>query len=188
MSSKEQQAKSAEQVINLSQSELKIITLGVRFSDAGKVDYEKVAKYGGWTKGSAQVLYRKALRKLMDAFPVDEEAESADPSAADPVTPGPKSASKGGKRRASTGKKRKDVENTPVELVTGGAGDAESPTPAKRQRKTLVKKTPVKYEPLAKDEEEDVAEPDDNNNAGTEQDSVVVKPEPEIYGFTSVNQ
>lgn len=84
-------------------------------------DYEQIAKYGGYTKGSAQVMYRKALRKLTEAWPVDDDAAVAGSSSAssgpeiagtnDPVTPSGKAKTpKTPRSRAATsGKKRKDV-------------------------------------------------------------------------------
>jgi hypothetical protein len=120
------------------------------------MDYEKIAHYGGYTKGSAQVLYRKAHRKLLDAFPVSDEPLNNTPDAA-PQTP----KSKGGKASAAAAKKRKataeesaDTTSTPGEpdgsVVTpangsGVDGEARTPTKpsAKRQRKSPVKKTAV---------------------------------------------
>lgn len=127
------------------------------------MDYEKIAQYGGYTKGSAQVMYRKALRKLLDAFPVPEESQK-NTSDATPSTPKPK----GGKAGAGSGaaKKRKadagadansttispdapDAGAAPTTFVDGSGVDGEagaaSPvkTPAKRQRKSPVKKTPT---------------------------------------------
>lgn len=133
------------------------------------MDYEKIAHYGGYTKGSAQVLYRKAHRKLLDAFPVSDN-QSMDNNTSDgaaPQTPKTPSA-KGGKAGTNAGKKRKsaaaaendDTPSTASSLsgggdVTPGAdgsgvavdGEARTPTktPAKRQRKSPVKKTAAVY-------------------------------------------
>lgn len=77
-------------------------------------DYEQIAKYGGYTKGSAQVMYRKALRKLTDAYPVEGDAGAVSASTpttggTDPVTPSGKAKTpKTPRSRATRGKKRKD--------------------------------------------------------------------------------
>lgn len=130
------------------------------------MDYEKIAHYGGYTKGSAQVLYRKAHRKLLDAFPVsDDQRMNNNTSVSDGAVPQtPKT--KGGKVGAGSGKKRKTAatpaaageDDTPPTSNLGGGdvtpgadesgavvdGEAHTPTktPAKRQRKSPVKKTP----------------------------------------------
>lgn len=94
------------------------------FSFCLQPDYEQIAKYGGYTKGSAQVLYRKALRKLTDAWPVQGDAGSSasasgpENAGTDPATPSGKAQTpKTPRSRANTGKKRKDV--------AGGAGGVE---------------------------------------------------------------
>jgi hypothetical protein len=77
------------------------------------VDYEQIAKYGGYTKGSAAVLYRKALRKLTDAYPIEGDvvsgASASDNAGNDPVTPSAKAKTPKTPRSRATGRKRKDV-------------------------------------------------------------------------------
>jgi hypothetical protein len=164
----------------LSQSELKLIALGAKFAQGGapkvrmstplnyssmltntlplQVDYDLIAKYGGYTKGSAQVLYRKVLRKLTDSLDVSEIPGDA----TDPATPGPKTP-KTPRSRKSNGKRGKgaaaedqnpgaDASLTPgapgadaMNTFLTGAGaldgsEIEPITPSKRPRKTPVKK------------------------------------------------
>ncbi|EED20411.1 histone h1.3., putative [Talaromyces stipitatus ATCC 10500] len=144
-----------EVTINLSQSELKLIALGTRFSENGKVDYEKLAKYGGYTKGSAQVLYRKALRKLTDVYPIDADAMAGNGDAgSDPVTPTSKAKTPKTPNSRTSGKKRKDAAaaedqdttaapQTPlgptIDDAAGDALDAEMATSTKKPRKTSSK-------------------------------------------------
>lgn len=126
-----------------------------------QVDYEMLAKHGGYTRGSAQVLYRKALRKLTDAYPIEGEASGTSGTDAgnDPVTPSGKAKAppKTPKSRAS-GKKRKDAAGadgqdttaiTPIgdpltPLAPGGdvilgTGDIVMETPTKKPKKATAK-------------------------------------------------
>jgi hypothetical protein len=127
-----------------------------------QVDYEMLAKHCGYTKGSAHVLYRKALRKLTDAYPVEGEgaSETSGPDAGNgPVTPSGKAKAppKTPKSRAS-GKKRKDAAGadgqdttaiTPIgdpltPLAPGdnailGTGDIVMETPTKKPKKAAAK-------------------------------------------------
>lgn len=127
-----------------------------------QVDYEQIAKHGGYTKGSAQVLYRKALRKLMDALDgaCATNAEAGDgngnlESTEAPTTP---SAPKTPKTpRSRKGKRSKDgVEGQALD-GNASAADAQAPggdimnpfgapgdevepiTPTKRQKKSPTK-------------------------------------------------
>ncbi|GAM36882.1 hypothetical protein TCE0_022f06328 [Talaromyces pinophilus] len=149
-----------ENVLNMSQSELKLIALGCRFSEGGKPDYEQIAKYGGYTKGSAQVMYRKALRKLTEAWPVDGDAAVAGSSSAssgpeiagnnDPVTPSGKAKTPKTprSRAASSGKKRKDVAGAVEDQdVTPSAGAQTPFTPGAEgwhEAGAMVMETPTK--------------------------------------------
>ncbi|OKL63803.1 hypothetical protein UA08_00042 [Talaromyces atroroseus] len=159
---------------NLTQAELKLIALGAKFTigGAGKVDYEQIAKYGGYTKGSAQVMYRKVLRKLTDSLDASgvNNADGGDaamlgssetpatPAAKTPKTPRSRKSNKrtkGTTEEVDPGDEASPMVHTPSApdadamntfLTGAGAldGSDTEPTPSKRQRKSPIKKTPAK--------------------------------------------
>lgn len=107
------------------------------------MDYDKVAEYGGYTKGSASVLYRKAHKKLMEAYNLTN-VNADDDGAVGPATPAkpPKTKARGS---ASAKKRKGAAETTPgapgaEDTANGDAVEAETPTKPKRQRKTPAKK------------------------------------------------
>lgn len=113
-----------------------------------------MAKYGGYTKGSAQVMYRKALRKLTDAFPIEEDRTSAfDNAANDPATPSAKAKTPNTPKSRTSGRKRKDVVTPQTPLTPGNdivyeIGDIELDTPTKKPKKATGKQATSYVFPL----------------------------------------
>lgn len=113
------------------------------------MDYEQIAKYGGYTKGSAQVMYRKALRKLTEAWPVEGDAAVPGASSAsasnnagdDPVTPsGNSKTPKTPRSRATSGKKRKEA------TATGAVEDHNAISPSSGPNTPFTPGAEVIYE------------------------------------------
>ncbi|CRG88136.1 hypothetical protein PISL3812_05163 [Talaromyces islandicus] len=151
----------------LTNAEIKLIALGVRFTgEGGKMDYEKIAHYGGYTKGSAQVLYRKAHRKLLDAFPDPGEASYNNTT----TSRGKAGGGSVKKRKTASAPAAEDAEGdadaaptagepaTPGDGSAGVDGEARTPTksPVKRQRKSPVKKTAAESELKKEEQDSDV--------------------------------
>ncbi|KAL1965886.1 hypothetical protein VTN77DRAFT_5019 [Rasamsonia byssochlamydoides] len=147
-----------ELFLGLSNSELKLIVLGVLYNDAGKIDYEKVAEKGGYTKGSAQVLYRKALRKLMELNGFTETNASGDAAVSTPVATPAKAKGSAKKRKAAVDAVSDDSPDAPATPDTAD----DTPTKPKRQQKTPAKKATGKNGARAKKEETDVKETNGN--------------------------
>ncbi|CAI7661179.1 unnamed protein product [Penicillium pancosmium] len=73
--------------LDISDAEIKILIFGLACSTPGKVDFDLLAKRGGYTKASAKVLFAKAKRKLATLFPEEnvtdtqENSSTANPQA-----------------------------------------------------------------------------------------------------------
>ncbi|KAJ5392406.1 hypothetical protein N7509_007896 [Penicillium cosmopolitanum] len=66
--------------LDISDAEIKILIFGLACSTPGKVDFDLLAKRGGYTKASAKVLFGKAKRKLATLFPEENVTDTQDDS------------------------------------------------------------------------------------------------------------
>ncbi|RHZ62796.1 putative histone h1.3 [Aspergillus thermomutatus] len=123
-----------EGILGLSASEAKILLLGfLCITEQYKVDYEKLASKGGYTAGSASVLFLKAKRKLVELNP-DNSTENGSSTAGEASSSKP---------ATTTPKKGPAKRKKAVAGAEDGGADGEeaaTPTKPKRQRKTPAKK------------------------------------------------
>ncbi|GFG11228.1 hypothetical protein IFM5058_05320 [Aspergillus udagawae] len=123
-----------EGILGLSASEAKILILGfLCITDQYKIDYEKLASKGGYTAGSANVMFNKAKRKLVELNP-DNSAENGSSAA------GEASSSKSATATPKKGQAKRKKAAAGAEDGGADGEEAATPTKSKRQRKTPAKK------------------------------------------------
>ncbi|GIJ82251.1 hypothetical protein Asppvi_000757 [Aspergillus pseudoviridinutans] len=123
-----------EGILGLSAAEAKILILGfLCITDQYKIDYEKLASKGGYTAGSANVMFNKAKRKLVELNP-DNSTENGSSAA------GEASSSKTATATPKKGQAKRKKAAAGAEDGGADGEEAATPTKPKRQRKTPAKK------------------------------------------------
>ncbi|PKX92965.1 putative histone h1.3 [Aspergillus novofumigatus IBT 16806] len=125
-----------EGILGLSAAEAKILMLGfLCITDQYKIDYEKLASKGGYTAGSANVMFNKAKRKLAE-LNADNSTKNGSSAA------GEASSSKTATATPKKGQAKRKKAAAAADAEDGGAEgeEAATPTKPKRQRKTPAKK------------------------------------------------
>ncbi|RHZ72911.1 hypothetical protein CDV55_103626 [Aspergillus turcosus] len=123
-----------EGILGLSAGEAKILILGfLCITDQYKVDYGKLASKGGYTAGSANVLFNKAKRKLLELNP-DNSTENGSSAT------GEASSSKSATTTPKKGQAKRKKAAAGAEDGGADGEEAATPTKPKRQRKAPAKK------------------------------------------------
>ncbi|KAF7119120.1 hypothetical protein CNMCM5793_008860 [Aspergillus hiratsukae] len=123
-----------EGILGLSAGEARILILGfLCIQDQYKVDYEKLASKGGYTSGSASVMFLKAKRKLLELNP-DNSTENGSSAT------GEASSSKSATTTPKKGQAKRKKAAAGAEDGGADGEEAATPTKPKRQRKTPAKK------------------------------------------------